>query len=243
MCNLDEKAHDDLGCDVGLTDQNIFFFCNMCESFATERWAQRSQSLRDNRTLAGAERVQEEETLCNIATKLEADDHKKEMTMVVTLCGHMPYVNKIVWLARHDAWDVFAKWLPESHHLGISQLLEDNVKFRNTSADDNMAKLPSFLECADWVDVVQNQGFWNLITTSEAMKEAVTGSGPTELLHAVNGAIMKDLTHIKCTCKDYFASLLPDWDVITQTSPGPSNRTLPWTVRLSPSTSPPTSTI
>ena len=48
---------------------------------------------------------------------------------------------------------------------GIQQLLEDNVRFRNISADDYMAKLPSFLECADLVDIVHNQGFGNLITT------------------------------------------------------------------------------
>ena len=82
----------------------------MYKSFATDRWAKRTQSLRDNRTPSGAERVQEAKTLFQIATKLVAEDHKKELMVVLTVCGHMPDVNKIACLARNKAWDVLAKW-------------------------------------------------------------------------------------------------------------------------------------
>ena len=42
------------------------------------------------------------------------------------------------------------------------------------------------------------------------MKEEVAGSAATELLHAVLGAIMKDLSHVKWMVKDYRPTLLPD---------------------------------
>ena len=131
----------------------------------------------------------------------EAEDHKKELTMVVTVCGHMPNVKKIAWVARHEAWDVFAKWRPESLHLAYRSLLEENASAKNISADDYVAKLPSFKECADLVDVVQNSGYKYFI--SEVLQEAVAGSH-----RAVD--CMKYLTHIKCTLKDYRATLLPD---------------------------------
>ena len=79
--------------------------------------------------------------------------------MVVTVCGRTPNVNKIAWVARNKAWDVFAKWRPESRHLAYRSLLEKNVSAKNISADDYVAKLPSFKECADLVDVVQNASF------------------------------------------------------------------------------------
>ena len=68
-----------------------------------------------------------------------------------------------------------------------------------------MAK-PSLPDSADLADVVQNPSFRNPITKSTAMKEAVTGSAPTGLLHTVLGAIMKDLAHIQYTFNDYKAT-------------------------------------
>ena len=123
----------------------MFLFCNLYKSFATERFAQRTQSLRDNRTLAGADRVQEEETLFQIATKLEAEDHKKELMMVVAVCGHMPYVNKIVWHARNKAWHVFVKWWPENLHLAYrscSRIMSGSGTCRRTTTWPNC---PAFL--------------------------------------------------------------------------------------------------
>ena len=52
---------------------------------------------------------------------------------------------------------------------------------KSISADDCKAKLPSFLECADLVDVVHKPGFKNLITTSNAMTSSAR-SKITELL-------------------------------------------------------------
>ena len=40
-----------------------------------------------------------------IATKLEAEDHKKELTMAVSVCDHMLDVNNIAWLGRNKARD------------------------------------------------------------------------------------------------------------------------------------------
>ena len=114
--------------------------------------------------------------------------------------GHKLDVYNIAWLARDKPCDVFAKWWPESLLRGQAVQLS---------------------RVCDLVGVVQNPGFKNFLTTSNAMKEAIAGSAPAEMLHAVLGAIVKDLAHIKGTFEDYKATLPPDWDVIRLTSPAP----------------------
>ena len=55
------------------------------------------------------------------------------------------------------------------------------------------------IETSHFVTVVRTlqRGF------AQLRKEAVARSAPTDLLHAVLGAITKDMAHIECSLKDY----------------------------------------
>ena len=138
--------------------------------------------------------------------------------MVVTVCGHMPDVNKIACLNRYKSMGDVREVVDRESSPGISQFARRECELQEQFCErlHHISKLPSILVCADWVDVGQNPVFRTLITTSKAMKEAVAGSAPTEVLHAVLGANMKDVAHIECTLKDCRATLLPDLEHLSQ---------------------------
>ena len=67
-----------------------------------------------------------------IATMLEAEDHKKTLTMVVTVCGHMQAMNKIAQLA---AKKTYGDGVKTQKRLAIVKFLGGSVRGRPWPGD------------------------------------------------------------------------------------------------------------